>query len=444
MQFIESYINSLMLWTVAIIVGRMLLESKEKTNIVTTILIILISSGLLSVLNMAALEILNGTIKMLLVYALQCIFYKLTFRQTISKSLVVALIWYLSLVASEVLIAIVVSIITYYNHSSMVFVKNNIILNILIASGILLIIKIFKAKLINILKNDSNMKNGTFIVIFTILITIALLVFRVSYKEWEFSVDFIITMLIVLGFSIVGFTILRQRAQIQETTSKYQQLANYSDVTNDLLEEYRIVAHEHKNQLSAIKNMLEDNAPDISDYIDTLLEKRGKLKYYWIGQLNHLPLSGLKGIINYKLMEMESKKLDVNINVSKEVTKTNLPKLTIKQKDSLYSIMGVYLDNAIQAAEVSKKKEISLEIFKENKDIVIIIANTYNGKIDLEKIDEYGYSTKGKNHGVGLHIVKKILEEENIFSQNRNILEDYYVQELRIHLEEIKKIEATK
>lgn len=439
MQFIESYINSLMLWTVAIIVGRMLLESKEKTNIVTTILIILISSGLLSVLNMAALEILNGTIKMLLVYALQCIFYKLTFRQTISKSLVVALIWYLSLVASEVLIAIVVSIITYYNHSSMVFVKNNIILNILIASGILLIIKIFKAKLINILKNDSNMKNGTFIVIFTILITIALLVFRVSYKEWEFSVDFIITMLIVLGFSIVGFTILRQRAQIQETTSKYQQLANYSDVTNDLLEEYRIIAHEHKNQLSAIKNMLEDNAPDISDYIDTLLEKRGKLKYYWIEQLNHLPLSGLKGLINYKLMEMESKKLDVNINVSKEVTKTNLPKLTIKQKDSLYSIMGVYLDNAIQAAEVSKKKEISLEIFKENNDVVIIIANTYNGKIDLEKIDEYGYSTKGKNHGVGLHIVKKILEEESVFSQNRNILEDYYVQELRIHLEEIKK-----
>lgn len=439
MQFIESYINSLMLWTVAIIVGRMLLESKEKTNIVTTILIILISSGLLSVLNMAALEILNGTVKMLLVYALQCIFYKLTFRQTISKSLVVALIWYLSLVASEVLIAIVVSIITYYNHSSMIFVKNNIILNILIASGILLIIKIFKAKLINILKNDSNMKNGTFIVIFTILITIALLVFRVSYKEWEFSVDFIITMLIVLGFSIVGFTILRQRAQIQETTSKYQQLANYSDVTNDLLEEYRIVAHEHKNQLSAIKNMLEDNAPDISDYIDTLLEKRGKLKYYWIEQLNHLPLSGLKGLINYKLMEMESKKLDVNINVSKEVTKTNLPKLTIKQKDSLYSIMGVYLDNAIQAAEVSKKKEISLEIFKENKDVVIIIANTYNGKIDLEKLDEYGYSTKGKNHGVGLHIVKKILEEESVFSQNRNILEDYYVQELRIHLEEIKK-----
>lgn len=444
MQFIESYINSLMLWTVAIIVGRMLLESKEKTNIVTTILIILISSGLLSVLNMAALEILNGTVKMLLVYALQCIFYKLTFRQTISKSLVVALIWYLSLVASEVLIAIVVSIITYYNHSSMVFVKNNIILNILIASGILLIIKIFKAKLINILKNDSNMKNGTFIVIFTILITIALLVFRVSYKEWEFSVDFIITMLIVLGFSIVGFTILRQRAQIQETTSKYQRLANYSDVTNDLLEEYRIIAHEHKNQLSAIKNMLEDNAPDISDYIDTLLEKRGKLKYHWIGQLNHLPLSGLKGLINYKLMEMESKKLDVNINVSKEVTKTNLPKLTIKQKDSLYSIMGVYLDNAIQAAEVSKKKEISLEIFKENKDVVIIIANTYNGKIDLEKLDEYGYSTKGKNHGVGLHIVKKILEEESVFSQNRNILEDYYVQELRIHLEEIKKIEATK
>ena len=444
MQFIESYINSLMLWTVAIIVGRMLLESKEKVNTINKIFIVLVFTTILSILNLGKFNIISGPIKVIFVYSLQCAFYELIFRQSLSKSIMVSLIWYLSLVVSELIIAITASIITYFTKSSMTFIINNILLNILIVCSIIIMVKLFKNKLISLLKNDSNMNISTFIVIFTTLVTVSLISFKIPYNEWEFSLEFIITMLIALGFSIVCFALLKQRAQIQETTSKYQQLANYSDVTNDLLEEYRIVAHEHKNQLSAIKNMLEDNAPDISDYIDTLLEKRGKLKYYWIGQLNHLPLSGLLGLINYKLMEMESKKLDVNINVSKEVTKTNLPKLTIKQKDSLYSIMGVYLDNAIQAAEVSKKKEISLEIFKENKDVVIIIANTYNGKIDLEKIDEYGYSTKGKNHGVGLHIVKKILEEESVFSQNRNILEDYYVQELRIHLEEIKKIEATK
>lgn len=137
-------------------------------------------------------------------------------------------------------------------------------------------------------------------------------------------------------------------------------------------------------------------------------------------------------------MEMERKNLNVNITVSTDLIKSKLNKLTIKEKDALYSIMGVYLDNAIQAAEKSSKQEISLEIFKENKEIVIILANSYSGKIDLEKIDEYGYTTKGKNHGVGLHIVKKIIEKENIFSQVRNVLDDYYIQELRIDLSNIK------
>ena len=70
---------------------------------------------------------------------------------------------------------------------------------------------------------------------------------------------------------------------------------------------------------------------------------------------------------------------------------------------------------------------------------MFLLANRYSGKIDLEKLDSYGYTTKGKNHGVGLHIVKKIMEEETIFSQSRNILDDYYIQELRIHLNEINK-----
>ena len=119
--------------------------------------------------------------------------------------------------------------------------------------------------------------------------------------------------------------------------------------------------------------------------------------------------------------------------------KTKLRNLSLKEKDNLYSIICVYLDNMIQAAENSTKKEVNIEIYKEKNDIVFLLVNSYSGKIDLEKIDSYGYTTKGKNHGVGLHIVKKIMEEEIIFSQSRNILDDYYIQELRIHLNEINK-----
>ena len=100
--------------------------------------------------------------------------------------------------------------------------------------------------------------------------------------------------------------------------------------------------------------------------------------------------------------------------------------------------MGVYLDNAIQAAKDSKKKEISLEIYKEKRNVIVVLANTYKGKIELDKLDNYGYSTKGKHHGVGLHIVKRIIEEEPIFSQSRDLFDNYYIQKLVINLHQVR------
>lgn len=142
--------------------------------------------------------------------------------------------------------------------------------------------------------------------------------------------------------------------------------------------------------------------------------------------------------VNYKLIEMEALGIATDVSISKEVLKTKLNKLSTKQKDNLYSIMGVYLDNAIQAAKDSKKKEISLEVYKEKKNVTIVLANTYKGKIELDKLDNYGYSTKGKSHGVGLHIVKRIIEEETIFTQSRDLFDEYYIQKLVINLYQIK------
>ena len=183
--------------------------------------------------------------------------------------------------------------------------------------------------------------------------------------------------------------------------------------------------------------MLDNSNKELVDYVDSLLDKNVGFKYEWIGELNRLPLSGLKGLINYKLIEANSLNISTNISISKEITKSKLNKLSTNQKDALYSIMGVYIDNAIQAATNSKDKEISLEIYKEKRKIIIILANTYSGKVELEKLDDYGYTTKGKNHGVGLHLVKRILEVESIYSQSRELFDKYYVQKLIINLEEL-------
>jgi ATP-binding region ATPase domain protein len=439
MKFLELYVGGIILWTVFYLIGRILFEETEKPNYIKLVPIIMLFSYILAHINYVNSEILNGIIKIICVYSLYCTFYKIIFKKELSKVLVASLILYLCLCASEVVIAIIASIVLATFHESLAFLKNTIFINTIISLTEILIISLSKQKLIPYVKNSKLNRKSSLIIILVLSVTLALLIFKIPINKWKFNTEFIITMLILLFFCIIGLIIVKQNSDIQKTTSMYQKLVDYSDITNGLLEDYRVVSHEQKNQLLVIRSMLDDNSPkELVEYVDGLLDKKVGFKYEWIGELNHLPLSGLKGLINYKLIEAHTIDININISISKDVNNSNLNRMSTTQKDELYSIMGVYLDNAIQAAKESNKKEVSLEIYKENEKIVIIIANTYNGKIEMEKLDNYGYTTKGKNHGVGLHLVKKIIENEVIYSQLRSLFEDYYVQKLIIDLSGIK------
>ena len=439
MRFVELYIATLIMWSMDYIMGRILFENNSKPDYKKVIPIILIVSTLVTLINVANTEIFGNIMKIILIYILIYHFYMIIFNKTSSQILVGSLILYLALFISETITAIFISFIFYLlDNQSMEILKNTILINIIITTISYLIIKKNEKKLIILIKNsNSNAKSGIFMTIL-ILVTISLLVFKIPLSNWSLNIEFMLTMLFLLCFILIGFYMLKQKADIQKTTAMYQQLVDYSDITNNLLEEYRVISHEQKNHLLIIRGMLDETNKELVDYVDNLLDKQVGFKYEWIGDLNHLPLSGLKGLINYKLMEMEALGIVTDVSISKEVLKTKLNKLSTKQKDNLYSIMGVYLDNAIQAAKDSKKKEISLEVYKEKKNVTIVLANTYKGKIELDKLDNYGYSTKGKNHGVGLHIVKRIIEEETIFTQSRDLFDEYYIQKLVINLYQIK------
>ncbi len=434
MKFVELYIGAVILWTIFYLIGKILFEEKSKPNYVKILLTMAVFSASLAHINYVNSD---GVMKIICVYSLFCLFYKIVFQKELSNVLVASLILYLCLCASEVLVAIAASIILIMSNQSLEFLKNTIFINIVIASIQILMIYALKSKLIPYVKNSKLNRRSSLIIVSVLLVTLALLIFRIPVNKWKFNTEFIITMLILLFFCIMGLIMIKQNSDIQKTKMMYQNLVDYSDITNNLLEDYRLVSHERKNQLLVIRSMLDNSNKELVDYVDSLLDKNVGFKYEWIGELNRLPLSGLKGLINYKLIEANSLNISTNISISKEITKSKLNKLSTNQKDALYSIMGVYIDNAIQAATNSKDKEISLEIYKEKRKIIIILANTYSGKVELEKLDDYGYTTKGKNHGVGLHLVKRILEVESIYSQSRELFDKYYVQKLIINLEEL-------
>ncbi|MBQ9267248.1 MAG: GHKL domain-containing protein [Clostridia bacterium] len=102
-------------------------------------------------------------------------------------------------------------------------------------------------------------------------------------------------------------------------------------------------------------------------------------------------------------------------------------------------ILGVLLDNAIEAAEETEEKEINIVVRQSNKTKIQLfsIENTYLLKdIDTEKIYEKDYSTKNRNSGIGLWEVRKIVERNDNVILNTDKDDKYFRQELYIQIRE--------
>jgi len=444
-KFIELYIGAIILWTFFYKSGKLIFNSSNTKFTINQLFILLIFSGLLATLNFFNTEIFKGVLKIISVYILFCGFYSITFKKQFSKILTGALILYLSLFVAEVLTAIIVSIIFNFLGKSIDIMKNTIIINAIIVIIEYSIVKFNKNKIQKSINNTNLSIKNNWIIIITILVTLSLLVFKIPLSNWKFDLEFIITMIILFCFCIVGLHLLKLNSSIEETLEKYNHELKYSKVVSKVTAEYRKANHEHKNELSIIRGMAAKNDnKKLLEYLDILIEKKNNIKYKWSGELIYLPLDELKSLMNYKLVEMENQNIDIGLTISRDISKMNFKNLDINKESNLYNIIGIYLDNAMQAALESKERIVNIDIHRNRKNLVFIVGNTYMGKINLEKIDEYGYTTKGKNHGIGLNIVRNILEDSEVFSQTRKIIDNYFVQELVVNITEMKKHQRKK
>lgn len=99
-------------------------------------------------------------------------------------------------------------------------------------------------------------------------------------------------------------------------------------------------------------------------------------------------------------------------------------------------ILGILLDNAIQATQECEEKHIKVTIRKDKrcKRQLLIVENTYKEKdIDTEKIFEKGYSTKEGNTGLGLWEVRQILLKNTNLNLFTSKDDTYFKQQLEIY-----------
>ncbi|MBQ7668294.1 MAG: GHKL domain-containing protein [Clostridia bacterium] len=185
----------------------------------------------------------------------------------------------------------------------------------------------------------------------------------------------------------------------------YQQ--NYITTLENLVDGLRTFKHDYSNTLATINGYIQLEKWDaLKKFFEQTLDESKA-----ISTLDKLNPNLIKNPTIFGLLTAKYQKcLKNNVRMNFEILGT-LENLEINEFD-FTRILGIFLDNAIEAASSTKVKKINLLVSELKNTTTIELSNTYSKKsLANDKIFEKGVSSKGNDRGLGLYKVKQILSK---------------------------------
>ncbi len=185
--------------------------------------------------------------------------------------------------------------------------------------------------------------------------------------------------------------------QLKNEMNRIETEKTYYDILEKQNQDLMIFAHDAKNHLTAIKSL--NTNPQIEEYINKMTESLASYS-----KVSHSGNHTLDVIINKYVTECEIKGVKFTFDI-------RLKNLEYVEDYDLVTILGNLLDNALESAEKSEKREISLSTDYRNTYDVLIITNSCD--IAPKLVNEKLFTTKRDKtfHGVGLKSVAKTLKK---------------------------------
>ena len=362
------------------------------------------------------------------------LFIKILFEENVFISLLISVITNTTKLFFKIIILLILNNKSFILvHTYKTLDSTAVYLNVIsMFLGVILIL-IFSKQLRKMIKWLSSYKYREIILL---IITYVNFIVTIMFQPFEnmFTLPVLTDFLIIFIVTGIGILSVSSEKKLEILKRYYQDIFEYAKANEKILNEYKMEVHENKNKFIMIKSLLDESQDEAIHYIDTIIKEMNNSSNYWITELRYIPLLGVRNFINYKLNKLKSLGAKIEVFVSNDLENIDPTTLSDKEYNDITTILGIILDNMIDSIAISEEKLISINIYLKNGMICGEFANTFSEDIDIDRLYEIGYTTKGGEHGVGLPLVNKIINQNDRFNCVPNIIDKFFVQLFTVKL----------
>jgi len=222
----------------------------------------------------------------------------------------------------------------------------------------------------------------------------------------------IIFICLLLCFFAMNSYKVQVEKEIALKQKKFEQkyLQTYTDEIVGLYNEIRGFRHDYAGMLVSMQMAIDSEDLQEIDrvYNEVLVKANQKLRSekYTYFDLNNIEDSALRSLIAQSIVYARNNDVEFTLEVKDVITRLSIDLL------DLVRIMSILLNNAVEGAADSYLKQMEVAVIKMDFETVIVIQNSC--KITMtpsENLFALGFSTKGRNRGLGLNNVNEILDK---------------------------------
>jgi PAS domain-containing protein len=232
----------------------------------------------------------------------------------------------------------------------------------------------------------------------------------------------------VIGVTTASTDITKRKQDEEKLRVANEQLKAYVEKNVNLMFELRRFRHNVLNILHGLSGYIEaEDWKGLTKYFNELGNQVELLKDTSTFSIEKIRNLAVRGLLTVKLNTARLLGINMQIQVEKDI---NFGEELIKDTD-LCELLGIYLDNAIEASAEALIKKVSVSFIETNQYISVLIENSFNEKPDFNQI-RLGKSTKGDGRGVGLKLSESILKRYPAILHNTMIQHQLFLQEIHI------------